>query len=33
MRPVDTTRTTTGLVFHTYEQAGKPEYGSFPLEK
>ena len=33
MRLVDTTRTTTGLVSHTYGRAGKPEYGSFALEE
>jgi dihydrofolate reductase len=33
MRLVDTMRTTTGLVSHTYERAGKPEYGSFALEE
>jgi dihydrofolate reductase len=33
MRLTDTTRTTTGLVSHTYERAGKPEYGSFALEE
>ena len=33
MRLVDTTRTTTGLVSHTYERAGKPEYGSFALDE
>jgi dihydrofolate reductase len=33
MRLVDTTRSTTGLVFHTYERAGKPEYGSFALDE
>jgi dihydrofolate reductase len=33
MRLTDTTRTATGLVSHTYERAGKPEYGSFALEE
>jgi hypothetical protein len=33
VRVTDTTRTTTGLVSHTYERAGKPEYGSFALEE
>jgi dihydrofolate reductase len=33
MRLVDTTSSTTGLVFHTYERAGKPEYGSFALDE
>ena len=33
MRLVDTTRTTTGLVYNTYERAEKPEYGSFALEE
>ncbi len=33
MRLVDTTRTTTGLVSHTYERAGKPEYGSFAVDE
>jgi len=33
MKLVDTTRTTTGLVFHTYEPAGKPEYESFALDE
>jgi len=32
MRLTDTKRTTTGLVAHTYERAGKPEYGSFALQ-
>jgi hypothetical protein len=32
MRLLDTTRSTTGLVSHTYERAGKPEYGSFALD-
>jgi dihydrofolate reductase len=33
MRLVDSTKTTTGLVFHTYERAGKPEYGSFAADE
>jgi len=33
MRLTDTKRTTTGLVAHTYERAGKPEYGSFAIEE
>src|SRR5260370_480406 len=33
MRLVDTTRSTTGLVYNTYERAEKPEYGSFALEE
>jgi len=33
MRLTDTKRTSTGLVAHTYERAGKPEYGSFAIEE
>lgn len=33
MRLTDTKRTTTGLVAHTYERAGKPKYGSFAIEE
>jgi dihydrofolate reductase len=33
MRLVDATSTTTGLVYNTYERAGKPEYGSFALDE
>jgi len=33
MRLTDTKKTSTGLVSHTYERAGKPEYGSFALEE
>jgi dihydrofolate reductase len=32
MRLVDVTRTTTGIVAHTYERIGKPEYGTFALD-
>jgi dihydrofolate reductase len=33
MRLVDTKPTSTGAVALTYEQAGKPEYGSFALDE
>ncbi len=33
MRLVDTKRTSTGAVAHTYERAGTPEYGSFALDE
>lgn len=32
MRLIDVTRTTTGIVAHTYERIGKPEYGTFALD-
>src|SRR6266511_324674 len=33
MRLTETKRTSTGIVAHTYERAGKPEYGSFALDE
>lgn len=33
MRLVDTRVTTTGLVAHTYERAGQPQYGSFAVDE
>src|SRR6266540_3731427 len=33
MRLTETKRTSTGVVGHTYERAGKPEYGSFALDE
>jgi dihydrofolate reductase len=33
LKLVDSTTSTTGVVITTYEQAGKPEYGSFALEE
>jgi dihydrofolate reductase len=33
MRLTGTKTTTTGVVAHTYERAGKPEYGSFALDE
>jgi dihydrofolate reductase len=33
LRLVDTKSTSTGVVVHVYEPAGKPTYGSFPVEE
>ena len=33
LRLVDAQTSTTGVAMHTYERAGKPEYGSFALEE
>jgi hypothetical protein len=33
LKLVDSTTSTTGVLITTYEQAGKPEYGSFALEE